>query len=64
MTAEPMTELTKPTVSVHGGPRPLSRGTNNSRAIVPATPNATIVDANRIRSIPNTSTTSVAETRK
>ena len=35
ITAEPMTELMKPTVSIHGGPRPLSLGTKSSRAIDP-----------------------------
>ena len=64
MTAETITELTKPTVSVHDGPRPLSLGTVSSRAIVPATPKATIVDARTMRSMPSTRTTSVAETRK
>ena len=64
ITAEPMTELMKPTVSIHGGPRFLSLGTRSSRAIDPAAPNATIVDARTMRSIPNTRSTSVAATRK
>ena len=64
MTAEKIAELTKPTVSVQGGPRPLSLGTSNSRAIVPATPRAAIVDASTMRSIPSTRTTRDADTKK
>ncbi len=53
-----------PTVSIQGGPRPRSSGTVSSRAMMITTPTAAITDASTMRSMPSTSTTSEAETRK
>ena len=64
ITAEPTTELTKPTVSVHGGPNPRLSGTVSSSAMVSAPPAAATSEASAMRSIPRTSTISDAATRK